>query len=168
MTEYTFTRSDGTGFAGWNMESAAKISGAKQIIELEIANQRDLNGDNTIGLKYVLDEGTGPERTIGQNITGAIKGSLGDETFYFAGIASRGTMNGTTPLGIDAAKLLKDVNGNVWQPPGTIATQQILDSVDRVRDATTEAPVPESADFVIRGVDPGGLAFFNSEYTQVT
>jgi len=168
MTEYTFTRSDGTGFAGWNMESFALIDGARAIVDLEMSNQRDLNGDNTIGLKYVLDEGTGPGRTIGQNITGAIKGSLGDETFYFAGIASRGTMNGTTPLGIDAAKLLKNVDGAVWQPPGTITTQQILDSVDRVRDATAEVPVPESATFVIRGVDSGGLAFFNSEYTQVT
>ena len=159
MTEYTFTRSDGTGFAGWNMESAAKISDAKQIVDLEMSNQRDLNGDNTIGLKFV---------TADQDITGAIKGSLGSETFYFAGIASRGTMNGTTPLGIDAAKLLKDVDGKAWQPSGRIVTQQILDSVDRVRDATAEVPVPESAAFVIRGVDPGGLAFFNSEYTQVT
>ena len=151
MTEYTFTRSDGTGFAGWNMESAAKISGAKQIVEFEMSNQRDLNGDNTIGLKFV---------TADQDITGAIKGSLGNETFYFAGIASRGTMNGTTPLGIDTAKLLKTVNGDPWSP-GTISSTVTLDSV--ITDADN---APESAVFVIREGSEE-LAFFNSEYTEV-
>ena len=158
MTEYTFTRSDGTGFAGWNFDSSAQISGAKQIVDLEMSNRRDLNGDNTIGLKFVMSE---------QDITGAIKGSLGTESFYFAGIASRGTINGTTPLGIDTAKQLKDIEGNVWRPAGTIITQGILDSVDRVSDGTSEVPVPETADFVVRSAG-ASLAFFNSEYIQVT
>jgi hypothetical protein len=158
MTEYTFTRSDGTGFAGWNFDSSAQISGAKQIVDLEMSNRRDLNGDNTIGLKFVMSE---------QDITGAIKGSLGTESFYFAGIASRGTINGTTPLGIDTAKQLKDIDGNVWPPAGTIITQGILDSVDRVSDGTSEVPVPETADFVVRSAG-ASLAFFNSEYIQVT
>ena len=151
MTEYTFTRSDGTGFAGWNMESTTQISGAKQIVDLEMSNQRDLNGDNTIGLRFV---------TADQDITGVIKGSLGNETFYFAGIASRGTMNGTTPLGIDTAKLLKDADGNVWLPgaPGSAA---VLDSVIRQVDGA-----PETAVFVLRDVG-AGLTFFNSEYTEV-
>ena len=152
MTEYTFTRSDGTGFAGWNLEeSSAQISGAKLIVDLEMANQRDLNGDNTIGLKFDKND---------QPITGAIKGSLGTENFYFAGIASRGTVNGTTPLGIDTAKLLKDVDGNVWSP-GNINSTAILDTVNRLADEA-----PESADFVVRE-GTTKLAFFNSDYTQV-
>ena len=151
MTEYTFTRSDGAGFAGWNLEeSSAQISGAKLIVDLEMANQRDLNGDNTIGLKFDKND---------QPITGAIKGSLGTENFYFAGIASRGTVNGTTPLGIDTAKLLKDVDGNVWSP-GNI-NSAILDTVNRLADEA-----PESADFVVREGNTK-LAFFNSDYTQV-
>ena len=152
MTEYTFTRSDGTGFAGWNMESSAQISGAKQIVDLEMSNQRDLNGDNTIGLKFDKTD---------QPITGAIKGSLGSENFYFAGIASRGTINGTTPLGIDTAKLLKDVGGNAWSL-GASGSTAVLDSVILPAD-----DAPESAEFVVRQ-GSSNLAFFNSDYTEVT
>ena len=123
-----------------------------------MSNRRNLNGDNTIGLKFVMAL---------QDITGAIKGSLGTESFYFAGIASKGTISGTTPLGIDTAKQLKDIDGNVWPPTGTNITEGILDSVDRVRDGTPEVPVPETADFVVRSAGVS-LAFFNSEYTQVT
>ena len=152
MTEYTFTRSsDGTGFAGWNMESSAQISGAKQIVDLEMANQRDLNGDSTIGLNF---------DRLDQDITGAIKGSLGSENFYFAGIASRGIMSGTTPLGIDTAKLLKDADGNVWLP-GAPGSEAVLDSVILQADGA-----PETAVFVVRDVG-SGLTFFNSEYTEV-
>ena len=152
MTEYTFTRSDGTGFAGWNFDSSAQISGAKQIVDLEMSNRRDLNGDNTIGLKFV---------TADQDITGAIKGSLGTESFYFAGIASKGTINRTTPLGIDVAKLLKAEDGiTPWSSEGLGSSK----SLESITSADTTAP--ETAEFVVRST--AAVAYFNSEYIQVT
>jgi hypothetical protein len=69
-------------------------------------------------------------------------------------------MNGTTPLGIDTAKLLKTVSGDPWSP-GSISSTVTLDSV--ITDADE---APESAVFVIREGN-AELAFFNSEYTEV-
>ncbi len=149
LTEYTFTRSDGTGLAGWNFDSSSELL-SNQIVDLETSNQRDLNGDFIIGLRYAAS----------QPISGVIKGSLGSENFYFAGLASRGITNGTTPLGIDTAKLLKNDDGSAWQPTGLSGTM-VFDSI------TANDSAPDTADFVLRSAS-STLTFFNAQYQLVS
>jgi len=149
LTEYTFTRSDGTGLAGWNFDSSSELL-SNQIVDLETSNQRDLNGDFIIGLRYAAS----------QPISGVIKGSLGSENFYFAGLASRGITNGTTPLGIDTAKLLKNDDGSAWQPTGLSGTM-VFDSI------TANDSAPDTADFVLRSAS-STLTFFNAQHQLVS
>ena len=107
-----------------------------------------MNDDSIIGLTYAVD----------QPISGVIKGSLGSKDFYFAGLASRGITNGTTPLGIDTAKLLKnnDESGSAWQPQSASGTM-VFDSTITDLDFP-----PETAEFVLRTTT--SLAFFNDQY----
>ena len=149
LTEYTFTRSDGTGLAGWNLDSSSELL-SNQIVDLETSNQRDLNGDTFIGLQYAAS----------QPISGVIKGSLGSENFYFAGLASRGITNGTTPLGIETAKLLKNDDGSAWQPTGLSGTM-VFDSI------TANDSAPDTAYFVLRSAS-STLTFFNDQYQLVS
>ena len=150
LTEYTFTRSDGTGLAGWNFDSSSELI-SNQIVDLETSNQRDLNGDNIIGLQYAAS----------QPISGVIKGSLGTENFYFAGLASKGITNGTTPLGIDTAKLLKNDDGSAWQPTGLSGTM-VFESTITANDSA-----PDTAEFVLRSAS-STLTFFNDQYQLVS
>ena len=144
LTEYTFSRSD---VSGWILDSSSLLL-TNEIVGLETSNQRDLNGDSIIGLTYA---GVQP-------ISGVIKGSLGSKDFYFAGLASRGITNGTTPLGIDTAKLLKnnDESGSAWQPQSASGTM-VFDSTITDLDFP-----PETAEFVLRTTT--SLAFFNDQY----
>jgi hypothetical protein len=150
LTEYTFTRSDGTGLAGWNFDSSSELL-SNQIVDLETSNQRDLNGDTIIGLRYAAS----------QPISGVIKGSLGSEDFYFAGLASKGITNGTTPLGIDTAKLLKNDDGSAWQPTGLSGTM-VFESTITANDSA-----PDTAEFVLRSAS-STLTFFNDQYQLVS
>jgi len=150
LTEYTFTRSDGTGLAGWNFDSSSELL-SNQIVDLETSNQRDLNGDTIIGLQYAAS----------QPISGVIKGSLGSENFYFAGLASKGITNGTTPLGIDTAKLLKNEDGAPWQPTGLTGTMVFESTI------TADDGAPDTAEFVLRSAGPA-LTFFNDQYQLVS
>ena len=144
LTEYTFSRSD---VSGWILDSSSLLL-TNEIVGLETSNQRDLNGDSIIGLTYA---GVQP-------ISGVIKGSLGSKDFYFAGLASRGITTGTTPLGIDTAKLLKnnDESGSAWQPQSASGTM-VFDSTITDLDFP-----PETAEFVLRTTT--SLAFFNDQY----
>ena len=144
MTEYTFSRSD---VSGWILDSSSLLL-TNEIVGLETSNQRDLNGDSIIGLTYA---GVQP-------ISGVIKGSLGSKDFYFAGLASRGITNGTTPLGIDTAKLLKnnDESGSAWQPQSASGTM-VFDSTITDLDVP-----PETAEFVLRSAT--SLVFFDDQY----
>ena len=145
LTEYTFSRSD---VSGWILDSSSLLL-TNEIVGLETSNQRDLNNDRIIGLTYAVDD---------QPISGVIKGSLGSKDFYFAGLASRGITNGTTPLGIDTAKLLKnnDESGSAWQPQSASGTM-VFDSTITDLDFP-----PETAEFVLRTTT--SLAFFNDQY----
>ena len=106
-----------------------------------------MNDDSIIGLTYANV----------QPISGVIKGSLGSKDFYFAGLASRGITNGTTPLGIDTAILLKnnDESGTAWQPQSPSGTM-VFDST-----ITDDSP-PETAEFVLRSAT--SLVFFDDQY----
>jgi hypothetical protein len=148
LKEYTFAKDDSVETAGWNFESETLLTNS-QLVSLEVANYRDLNGDNTMGLTY--------EST--QAIQGFFTGRLNDEVFYFAGQATRSIVNGTSPFGIDSSKLLKDEDGNAWRPAGA-------NEYSSFSSVTSNDDAPDTAVFALRVAgDP--LVFFNSQYELV-
>jgi len=90
-----------------------------------------------------------------------VVGSLTEEHFYFAGLASKGITNGTTPLGIDTAKLLKNDDGSPWQLANSPSGTKVFESSINVETA------PENASFVLRNTG-SPLAFFNDQYQLVS
>jgi len=146
LKEYTFAKDESAETAGWNLESAASLS-TTQIVDLEVSNYRDLNGDKTMGLTY----------SSPQSIQGIFTGTLNNETFYFAGQATRSVANGTAPFGIDTSKLLTNVDGNVWSTTDTYSSFSSVTEADGA---------PETAAFALRASGEA-LVFFNAQYQHV-
>jgi hypothetical protein len=142
--EYTFAKDDSVETTGWNFESETLLTNS-QLVSLEVANYRDLNGDTIMGLTY--------EST--QAIQGLFIGSLNEETFYFAGQATRSIVNGTSPFGIDSSKLLKDEDGNPWGPADG-------DTYTSFSSITSDEEAPDTAAFALRGASELRV-FFNSQ-----
>lgn len=149
LKEYTFAKDDSIETAGWNLESSSLLS-TIQIVDLEVSNYRDLNGDSKIGLTY-------------EGLSGAYTGKLNGETFYFAGQASRSIANGTAPFGIDSSKLLKNQDESAWSSSIEYTDFSALTAADN--DPDLPSP-PDGAVFALRasGVD---RVFFNAQYQLV-
>jgi len=144
LKEYTFAKDDSVETTGWNFESETLLTNS-QLVSLEVANYRDLNGDKTMGLTY--------EST--QSIQGFFTGRLNDEVFYFAGQATRSIINGTSPFGIDSNKLLKDEEGNPWRPADG-------DTYTSFSSIASDEDKPDTAAFALRGASELRV-FFNSQ-----
>jgi hypothetical protein len=141
MREYTFDRVNGTGAEGWTFTSAADLT-TSQVVDLEVTNLKDLNGDNKVGLNYSTASGSQP-------ITGILKASLGTNDYYFAMTPPKGS----APLGIDVSKLLT-ANDAPWQPIGIENDFSIV---------TTADEAPEGAVYAVRGAGIP-LTFFSSQF----
>ena len=159
LTEYTFIRDDGVETAGWNFDSAAELDAA-QIVSLEVANYRNLNGADTngnhiIGLKH---EASNADSEI---LTGMYKGTIGDKAYYFAGQASSRIAAGTAPFAIDLPNLLRDSAGEAL-------TFVVADDIYKDFGPAGTAPgVPETATYSLvktGGADP---IYFDVQYRKI-
>jgi len=158
LREYSFTREVGTGAEGWLTRTDATDLNAADVVNLEMTSLKDLNGDGSIGLRYASNS---------QPISGLIKASLGlkpDGTtisgatpidYYFA----MSPPKGSSPVGIDASKLLTDLNGFPWKPLGSSITH-----FSSVTDADTGAPQNATYAARVAGV---GLTFFSSAFEEL-
>jgi hypothetical protein len=147
ISEYSFVKDDSGDTPGWTLDSASVSINSKQLADLETSSYRDLNTDGFIGLKY------GDAATIDGTYNGTINGS----TYYFAGSASKGIVNGTAPFGIDMTKLLKDENGDPLT--GLSGNFSVL--------STGADNGPDGTAFVLSQTGQNSKIYLNSEYQKI-
>ena len=147
IKEYSFVKDDGADTAGWTLDSAVASINSKQLADLETSNYRDLNTDGFIGLKY----------GDGDAIVGTYNGTINGSTYYFAGSASKGIVNGTAPFVIDMAKVLKDENGDPLS--GLAGNYSSL--------STGAGNGPDGTAFVLNQTGSDAEIYFNNEYQKI-